>query len=248
MRSIRSTWIIVTLAIVLSIGVSALVALVTGMTFDSWGAGAQSSYDPVTNSMTGLLFRMILMVVLGVTAVTSEYGSGMIRTTFMVTPRRTEVLVAKGTILAALALAIGAITVPAMFLASQSIFAAYGLPTASITDSDTARVLLVYALGQALVYTLVPFLIAWILRGTASAITAALGFLMLPGMLLPLMPEWVQANLLRYLPDTAVNSLAGTTDAGSVTYLSQTPAIIVIAVWLIGLFAAAVVMLNRRDA
>jgi hypothetical protein len=94
-RSVRSTWIIVALAIVLSVGFSAIASLVTGMTFDSWSESAQSIYDPVTNSMTGVLFRLILLVTFGVVAVTSEYRSGMIRTTFMVNPRRLQVLTAK---------------------------------------------------------------------------------------------------------------------------------------------------------
>ena len=33
-----------------------------------------------------MLFSLILLIVLGVTAVSSEYSSGMIRTTFIVTP------------------------------------------------------------------------------------------------------------------------------------------------------------------
>jgi ABC-2 type transport system permease protein len=245
-RSIRSTWIIVGLAIVLSIGTSALVSLVIGMTISDWGESGFGG-DPVLSSMTGLLPRLILLVTLGVIAVTSEYSSGMIRTTFMVNPRRTQVLAAKAIILAAIALVVGAITVPGMFLVSQPIFAAHGLPTASILDGDNVRFLVVFALGQALVYTLFPFLIACILRGTASSITVAFGFLLLPYNLSPVVPDWVKANVFRYLPDLAVDSLAGMTTADSITYLSPTPAIIVIVVWFVGLFAVAAATLERRD-
>jgi ABC-2 type transport system permease protein len=247
LRSVRTTWIIVGLAIGLSIGVSALVALVTGMTFDGWGTGAQETYDPVMNSMSGLLFRLILLVTLGVTVVTSEYTSGMIRTTFMVNPRRTQVLAAKTLIVGGLAIAVGAVTMPGMFLVSQPIFSAYGLPTASIMDGDTVRFLVVYAVGQTLVYTFVPFFFAWVLRGTASAITVGIGFLLLPQMLSPVMPVWIKTNVLSYSPDLALDSLAGVTVGGTVTHLSESTAIIVIAAWLVGLFAVAAVTLNRRD-
>ena len=247
LRSVRSTWIIVSLAIGLSIGVSALTSLVAGLTFDDWGDGARASFDPVLSSMTGQLFRLILLIVLGATAVTSEYGSRMIRTTFIVNPRRTQVLAAKALIVAALSLAISAITLPGMFLASQAIFSHYGLATASITDSDAARMLIVYAISHALVYTLIPFAIAWLLRSAASAIAVSIGFIFLTSVLSPLVPVWVQQNVFRYFPDVGTDSLSGLTEPGAATHLTQGPAIAVIVIWLAGMLVAAALVLNRRD-
>jgi ABC-2 type transport system permease protein len=247
LRSVRSTWIIVGLAIVLSIGTSALVSVVIGSTMNDWNDSGAGLDGPLQSSVTGLLFRMILLVVLGVTSVTSEYSSRSIQTAFTVTPNRVRVLAAKALLVAALGLTVGVITVFGMFLVSQAIFGSYGLETASITDADASRFLLVYALVQATVYTMIPFSIAWLLRSTATAITVSFGFLMLPFFLAAVVPTWVQTNVLRYMPDLATNSLAGSTDSSAATYLNQTPAIIVIAVWLIALFAAAVVILERRD-
>src|SRR4051795_3449245 len=79
LRSIRSTWIMVSLGIGLSIGFSALIALVTGLTFDSWSASVQDAFDPALTTMSGWLFGMVFAIVLGVTSVTSEYSSKMIR-------------------------------------------------------------------------------------------------------------------------------------------------------------------------
>ena len=62
-------------------------------------------------------------------------------------------------------------------------------------------------------YALIPFSIAWLLRGAASAITVSLGFLWLPWMLGPVLPAWVKENVVRYLPDVAANSLSGITKA-----------------------------------
>jgi ABC-2 type transport system permease protein len=247
LRSVRSTWIIVGLTIGLSIGVSALTSLVAGLTYDSWGDGARASFDPVLSSLTGQLFRLILLIVLGVTVVTSEYGSRMIRTTFIVNPRRTRVLAAKAIIVTALALAISAITVPGMFLISQAIFEHYGLATASISDSDTARLLLVYTVSQGLVYTLIPFAIAWLLRSAASAISVSIGFIFLTSVLSPIVPVWVQQNVFRYFPDLASDSLSGGIGPGAATHLSQGPALAVIIIWLIGMLVAAAFALNRRD-
>ncbi|CAN5726641.1 ABC transporter permease [soil metagenome] len=250
LRSVRSTWIIVMLAILLSIGVSALVSSVIGATVNDWedsGLGSSGPSGPAQSSMSGMPFRLILLIVLGVTSVTSEYSSGMIRTTFVVNPRRLHVLAAKAFIVGLLGIMVGAITVSGMFLVGQAIFSSYGLETASITDSETARFLIVYGLVQATIYTMIPFSIAWLLRGTATAITASIGFLFLPFMLAGTVPTWVQANVLRYTPDVAADSLAGYTESGATTYLSQAPAIAVVIIWLIGLLIAAAVVLSQRD-
>jgi len=219
----------------------------TALTHDSWNDDVREAFDPVLTTNSGSLFGCILLIVLGVTSVTSEYSSGMIRTTFIGTPRRLWVFAAKTTVVALLALGITAISIPAMFLVSQPIFSHYGLETASIADGDTARTLMRIILTQALNYAVIPFAIAWLLRGTASAITVSLGFMWLPWMLGPIVPVWVQEHVFRYLPDIAANSLSGITEADAPQYLSQTPAIIVVAIWVVGALAAAAIALNRRD-
>ena len=247
LRSLRSTWIIVSLAIGLSIGFSALIALVSGLTSDSWNDGVRAAFDPVLTTNSGSLFGCILLIVLGVTAVTSEYSSGMIRTTFISNPRRTRVLAAKGTVVALLGLMVTAISIPGMFLVSQPIFGHYGLATANITDSSTYRILIAIILTQMLNYALLPFAISWLLRGTASAITVSIGFLWLPWMLGPILPDVVKHNVLRFLPDVAANSISGIYKVGTPQHLSQNPAMIVIALWLVGSLVVAGITLNRRD-
>jgi hypothetical protein len=247
LRSLRSTWVIVSLAIGLSIGFSALIALTSGLTHDSWNDDVRAAFDPVLTTNSGSLFGCILLIALGVTSVTSEYGSRMVRTTFIVTPDRNRVFAAKAIVVGLLGLAITAISIPGMFLVSQPIFGHYGLETASVTDSATSRILITIMLTQVLNYALIPFTIGWLLRSTASAITVSIGFLWLPWMLGPILPVWVKEHVLRYLPDVAANSLSGITKADAAQYLGQTPAIMVIALWLTGLLAAAAFVLNRRD-
>jgi len=247
LRSLRSTWIVVSLAIGLSIGFSALIALTSGLTHDSWNDDVREVFDPVLTTNSGSLFGCIFLIVLGVTAVTSEYGSRMVRTTFIGSARRLRVLAAKTTVVALLGLVITAISIPGMFLVSQPIFGYYGLETASVTDNDATRFLLIASLLQGLFYTLIPFAFAWLLRGAASAITFSIGFCILPWMLTPLVPIWVQENVFRYHPDIAKDSLFGVVEADATTHLAQAPAILVIAIWMTGLLAAAAIVLNRRD-
>lgn len=250
LRSVRSTWILAGLAVVLSIGLSAAVALVMGITSEppeTFSEADRVLSDPVMGSMPGMLFSLILLIVLGVTAVSSEYSSGMIRTTFIVNPHRIRVGAAKALTVGLLGVAIHAIAVPGMFLVSQAIYGAYGLETASVTDSQAARFLLVVALVVPLTYTLISLSFAYLLRGTAVAITTAFGFIFLTANMVPLLPAWIQKNVFRYLPDIANNSLTGFTSPGDLTYLSPLPASIVVVTWIVGLLAISAVVLNRRD-
>ena len=247
LRSTRSTWIMVSLAIGLSIGFSAIIALTSGLTHDSWNDTVRNQFDPVLTTMSGWLFGMILVMVLGVTSVTSEYSSRMVRTTFIVNPRRFHVFAAKATVVALLGVAISAIAIPGMFLVSQPIFGHYGLETASVTDHDTTRYLIIAGLLQGLICTLIPISFAWLFRGTASAITVSIGFSVLPWMLTPLVPLWVKENVFRYLPDNAKDSLIGVLKTDAATWVGQTTAIVVIGAWIIGLLVTAAVVLNQRD-
>ncbi|TVR68882.1 MAG: hypothetical protein EA415_15505 [Sphaerobacteraceae bacterium] len=247
LRSVRSTWIITGLAIVLSIGLSALVAFVTGLTVDGWSHDAQTGFDPFLGGMAGLLFSTNLLIVLGVTAVTSEYSTRMIQTTFALNPRRIRVLAARAMVVGAIGLAISAITIPGMFLINQTILGTYGFETYTLSDTGVARVLIVYVVARGLICTLVPFSIAFLMRGTASAITTSIGLFALPVLLAPLLPIWIQQNILQFTPDMVVDSLAGITPIDTSTYLSETPAIIVVAIWIVGSLIVAGVVLNRRD-
>ncbi len=247
LRSVRSTWIIFSLAIGLSVGFSAIVAVVTGLTSDDWSDGIRPAFDPAVSSMGGWVFGMILTIVLGVTAVSSEYGSRMIRTTFIVNPNRTQVFAAKAIVVGLLGMTMTAIVVLGMFLVSQPIFRLYDIPTASVTDPSAVRYLLVGGLLHGVFHTLIPFSFAWLLRSAASAIAVSIGFSVLPWMLTPLMPQWVQVNVFRYLPDYAKDSLIGVTAHDSPVYIGDFPASIAIAAWITGFLVVAAVAVNRRD-
>jgi ABC-2 type transport system permease protein len=247
LRSVRSTWIILALGILLSIGFSALMAWVTGLTWGDWGEGDQAAYDPLLFSVNGILFTIILLIVLAVTTATSEYSSKMIRTTFIATPQRLKVFFAKAILATLLGIGLSLISFLGMFLISQAIFGSYGLETASLGDSDTVRMLATLPVTS-MIYILIPFCIGILLRGTASAITAGIGMFFLPFMLSTLLPAWAQENIIRFLPDIASDSLAGITEPDSLLYLSQGAAAAVIAAWIIGFLVLAGWTLNRRDA
>src|SRR5690606_15156244 len=96
-------------------------------------------FGPIVWPLDGMFFGTIVLAVLGVNVAAGEYSSGMIRLTLAATPRRGEVLLAKIAVVAAVSLVAGFVATFAMFLGAQAVYAAYGVPTASLSDPDALR-------------------------------------------------------------------------------------------------------------
>ena len=104
LTTLRSTRIVFALSVVLAVGVTVLASILVGRSWDSWSAADQADFDPALFPLVGGIFAGLLLPTLGVTAVTSEYSTGMIRLTLTATPRRGRVLLAKAAVVAALTL------------------------------------------------------------------------------------------------------------------------------------------------
>jgi ABC-2 type transport system permease protein len=246
LASLRSTAIMLLLGVGLGIAMSALIAVVIGSTWGEWPAEEQATFDPALTSLFGTIFTAILFVVLGVTAVTSEYSSGMIRLTLTATPRRGRVLAAKVIIIAVVTLVAGFVAIVGMFLIAQPIFSSYGIPSASLSDSNALRMVLLVALGGP-IWPLIGLALGVLLRNTAGAITTVLALLFAPSIFGPLLPRWWQENVLRYLPGPASDNFATVTSQESALYMAAEPAALVVVGWLVLFLGGAYLALTRRD-
>ncbi len=248
LASLRGTWIKVAVAFVLSVGLTALLALVVGATWDDASAADRASHDPAGIGLFGSLFSMIVFAVVGATSVTSEYGSGMMRLTLTATPRRGRVLAAKAAVVAALTLAAGLVTATATFLGAQIVFAAYGVPTASLGDGDALRTVL----GDGVLTPVLPVIavaLGFATRSSAGAITAVLGVVFLPWVLGGVLPTWWRETAMDYLPGAASEAItSGHLESATEGLLAPGVAALVLAAWLAAFLAAAWLALERRDA
>ena len=127
LASLRGTALKLALAFLLSVGLTALLALMIGATWDDASPAARAEHDPTGIGLFGSTFSMIVFAVLGATAVTSEYSSGMIRLTLTATPRRGRVLAAKAAVVGAVTLVVGLVTAIVTFLVAQAVLASYGV-------------------------------------------------------------------------------------------------------------------------
>jgi ABC-type transport system involved in multi-copper enzyme maturation permease subunit len=140
---------------------------------------AGQSGSAIGQVLVGGFAALIVMIVLGVLFITTEYRRGLIRTSLTVSPRRGRVLLAKATVIGAVtfvtALVGAAIAVPI----SERILRANGNFINPITALTEIRVIAGTAALLA-VATVLGLAVGTILRRSAAAITAVLALVVLP--------------------------------------------------------------------
>ncbi len=82
---------------------------------------ARATLDPMADSFVGFSVAQLIFAAIGVLTVTSEYSSGLIRTTFSAVPARRAVLAAKAAVVCLVTVAVGLITALTSFAAGQAI-------------------------------------------------------------------------------------------------------------------------------
>jgi ABC-2 type transport system permease protein len=241
--TLRSTYLILALGVGLSIGTTALVTLALGSTQEDWAA----DFSPITTSMVGNIWALIVYSVFGALVMSREYSSGAIRLTLTATPRRGRVLLAKLVLTSAILLVFGLLTTVGMFLVGQAVLGAYGMPVADLGDADARRMVL--GLGAVMpFFPIIGLALGVLLRSTAGAITAVLGILWLPQIFGELVPTWWQENVISLLPASGLDSLTVSHIEPSPVFSDPAVGAAIAAAWLAAIIGAAYIVLLRRDA
>jgi ABC-type transport system involved in multi-copper enzyme maturation permease subunit len=210
LRSVRSTyWALVLLVLA---GIAWSVANCGGVAAH-WAQtppGQRGFLDATQDSVVGLaLLGQLVVVVLGTLAITSEYSTGMIRTSLTVLPRRGVVFAAKATVLTAVTLVIATATSFAAFFVGQYLLRSTH-EAATLGQPNVLRATAASALYVAL-SGLFSFGLGAMLRSTAGALTAAYGLLFLLPQLAKALPSQWYADLVRWLPGGDVVNTITTT-------------------------------------
>ncbi|TVZ02666.1 ABC transporter permease [Trebonia kvetii] len=244
-RSLRSTvWTLLT-ALVLMIGIGALFSAVNASQYHTFSAAQQASFDPVSTSLTGTAFAVIAFGVLGVLMTSGEYGTGMIRSSLTVVPRRLPVLWAKLGVFAGVVLTVSMAASFAAFWIGQALLSSHHLGV-SLSAPGALR----SVVGAALYITvagLIGVALGALLRSTAAGIATFAGvFFVLPP-LAGLLPSSIRDHLVQYLPSNAGSALwGGVQDAGNV--LSPWAGFAVLCGYAAVLVTAAAWRLRHSDA
>lgn len=246
-RSVRSTiWALVALVVV-TIGFT---ALFNGLTVSQWENATDTQRQMVMLDPTGQIlgsgfqFSQLAICVLGVLIMTGEYSSGTIRATLLAVPRRTPVLVAKIAVFAALVFVVAEAAALASFIVGAMILRSR--VEVSIGDPGVLQAILGVGLYAAMLGVFA-IAIGALLRHTAAAITAIIGFVLVLSPLALLLPGDWGRYVYAYLPTNAGQRIA-TTVQGPTDLLTAWQGFGVFALWTAALMIGAGLLLKRRDA
>lgn len=250
-RSVRSTYWTVITAVLASIGLSAaLVGLIVAAASTAPATERTemlSQVEAVSFSTSGLTFGAIAVVVFGVLMITSEYGTGQIRSTLAAVPNRTLLIAAKAASVGLVSLAVGLVASFVSFFIGQALLAGEGLQT-TIGAPGVFWAVMRGALMMALL-GLLAMAVGALLRSSAGAITVMIALLFVPAILAAFVPEWVRENVITYLPTSAAGIMVYPADAVPATEtLTPVQATLVLTGWVVALLVAAAVVTERRDA
>ena len=165
------------------------------------GAAAVASFDAAGISLSGVQLAQIAVGVLGVLLITSEYASGLIRTTLAAVPRRLPVLWGKAATLTVATIAVSLPAAFAAFLAGQSILGRQHLAV-HLSQPGVARAVIGCALYLA-VAGLLGLGLGALLRSTAGGIAALFGLLFAVQLVAGFLPGSWANDVGKYVPSTA---------------------------------------------
>lgn len=187
---------------------------------------------------TGVGLLLVLMLVLGVLIITTEFRHGTSSSTFLVSPRRYPVLAAKLGVGLAVGLLVGLAYVAVNAGLAVPLLSSRGGEAPSVSDlaSIYAGVVVSYALLCAF-----GFGVGAIVRNQVGAIIAAIAFFFV---LSPL-PELLPGSIGDYFPAQAIGSLHGNVEGEA--SLGQVTGGLVLAAWAAGLIAIGTLLVCKRD-
>jgi ABC-type transport system involved in multi-copper enzyme maturation permease subunit len=199
-----TTWtLLATVVITIGIGVIATATEATRWAH-SFPAG-HLSFDPTNLSLTGLLFGQFAIGILGVLAISAEYGTGTIRASLAAVPDRRMLLAAKAAVFALVVLVVGEVVSFGAFFIGQMLIGG-GAPHATIGQAGVLRAVVGGGLYLALL-GLLALGLGSIIRHTAGAIAVFVGVLLIIPLLLPALPTSLNHAINKFEPITIGNAM-----------------------------------------
>jgi ABC-2 type transport system permease protein len=125
LRSVRSTFWALTVTVVLGVGLGAAISAAAAHGYAKSSASAKLSWDPAGVSQYGVAAATLAIAVLGVLFISSEYSSGMIRTSLIAVPKRGRVLAAKSLVCAGVTFVVGEATSFTAFFVGQALISGH---------------------------------------------------------------------------------------------------------------------------
>ncbi len=267
-RSVRSTWICLFIILLAGIGLSVLLTFIQAARWSHSSLQERATFDPVAFSQSGHFISQLVVGILGAMIITSEYSTGLIRTTLATVPKRYTVMAAKKIVIAIVILVIGEVTAFASFFAAQIILTAHGgteLPAGAsiVTQVKSASIPVVTIMSPGVlqavvlsgVYLVLLSILAlglgFIIRSTAGAISIYVGILLVLPIILNFFPSGFKNSVEPYMPSNlGIAMVVTTTRSTDWAGVLLTPwvAVLVLALYAAVFLLVGLWFLQRRDA
>src|ERR1700750_2382987 len=134
LRSVRSTYWTIAALIIVSVGIAAIAGAASACDLHN-NPGDKAGRDATQTSLIGFFeFGQLIIAVLGALAITSEYSTGMIRTSLTAMPRRGVLYSGKLIVFTGVTLVVSLITSFVSFFVGQALLTGSGV-AASLTQA-----------------------------------------------------------------------------------------------------------------
>ena len=273
LRSVRSTYWTIAALVIVSVGFAAIAGFAIANNLHNNPAN-KAGMDATQASLGGFFeLGQLIIAVLGALTITSEYSTGMIRTSLTAMPRRGTVYAAKLLVFTTVALVISLITSFIAFFVGQAAMSGSGVsasllhsitipanafqngPSSNVTFSGTIVIspgtVLTAIIGTALFVTaaaLIAFGLGAIIRHTAGAITSAIGLVFVIPIIVQLLPDTWRWDIVRFFPDAAGRVLSVTVGQHNPHLWSAWPQFGVTLVYAAVLVGIGAYLFRKRDA
>ena len=243
LRSLRSTVWSLLAAVGMMIGFGLLFSVGVVSRWDRMSLAQHLQFDPIRISLAGSFLAQLAIGVLGVLIIGAEFSTGMIRSSLTAVPRRLPVLFAKALTFGPLAFLLMLAASLVAFLAAQAV-----LSSKHIQTTLGAPGVLWAVVGAAVFLAWVGLFglsLGTILRNTAAAIATLVGVLLVVPILVNFLPSDWSDHIVRWLPNSAGSSLMAAQASDS--RLAPGIAFVMLLIYVVICFAAAAVLLRKRD-
>lgn len=249
-RTLLSTLILLGSTIVVIVGIGALAAWGIGQALQASGSNPQRSAALAAQGdiaasapSAGISFAQLILGSLAVLIISSEFTTGMARSTFTAVPKRIPAFVAKLLVVVVSAFLVTAVSLYLAGLVAVPIFDQYG-HTLDVSSGQYYRTLLINSVYVAAVAA-IGMALGALIRNSAGGIMSLVGiFFVLPIALQIIQGDFVK-ELRKFIPD---NTLAPMTAAEHLPdTLEAWQAGLVLGAWVVIPLLLAGFMLKKRD-
>jgi ABC-2 type transport system permease protein len=250
-RTLLSTMILLASTAVVMVGFGALSAWGTGQFADQAASdpeaaaaiAAQGGDLAVRVPTSGADFAQLILGSLGVLLMSSEFTTGMARSTFAAVPKRLPAFVAKLVVVVVSAFSLTAVSTYIAGLAAVPILDNFGLKL-DLASSQSVKLLLVTSAYVAAVAA-IGMALGTLLRNSAGGIMALVGLFFVAPIAFQLIPGDFFEEARKYLPGNTTSPMTAVEHVPDT--LEAWQAALVLGAWVVVPVVLAMVLLKKRD-